>query len=108
MLLRKQRPNRTKEPQPYVPPVRIVSASVDLAVLTVEFDQPIRLKSVPPYGIDVASAEPLSATVINATTIEITYSASIALGTTLTIPYQSGSVRGDRGGYVADSVFTFA
>lgn len=108
MLLRKERQNRTKEPQPFKTPVRITSASVDLSVLTVEFDQPVILKGVPQWTIDVVGAEPVSATKVNATTIAITYSQSVALGTTITIPFQKDTVRSSVGGYVADSVYTFA
>jgi len=105
MLQTTERRNRDRVKITRKPPIHIVSASVALTVLTVTFDQPIGLKGVPAYETGVLGASAVSAGQTGPMTIEVTYSVSIALASTLTIPYQEISVRNSKGGFVADSVF---
>lgn len=105
MLQTTERRNRDRVKITRKPPIHIASASVALTVLTVTFDQPIGLKGVPAYETGVLGAAPVSAVQTGPTTIAVTYSVSIALASTLTIPYQEPAVRNAKGGYVADSVF---
>ena len=86
-------------------PVRIVSASAATTVLTVTFDQPVVLKGTPAYEVDVVGATPVSAALTNPTTLAVTFSASIAAATKMTVPFQNPSIRSADGGYVADSSF---
>lgn len=108
-MLTRSRRNQPKDNAPnYDTPVRIVSVSVDLSVMTIEFNQPVVLKTLPQYVVDVVGADPVSAVVVDPLTIAITYSQSVALGTQITIEFQDPGVRSSTGGYVADSVYTFA
>ncbi len=86
-------------------PVRIVSATAAASVLTVTFDQPVILKGVPQYGVDVAGATPASAAMTNPLTLALTFSAAIAAATEVTIPFEEPGVRSAVGGFVADSTF---
>ena|SRR5687768_10331393 len=86
-------------------PVRIVSAAAAASVLTVTFDQPVVLKGLPQYTVDVAGANPLSAVLTAPTTLALTYSAAIAAATEVTIPFEDKSIRSAVGGFVADSSF---
>ena len=100
----KRHEGRVKLKQPT--PVRIVSATASGTVLTLSFDQPVVLKGVPQYTTDVVGANPVSAASPAIDTVEITYSASIAAATAITIPSPvEPGVRSKDGGYVADSTF---
>lgn len=94
---------RVRKAQPT--PVRIVSAEVNLSVLTLTFDQPVVLKGTPQYAVDVALVSPLSASSPSIDTVAITFSADISLATEVAIPYVDPAVRSKDGGYVADSSF---
>lgn len=90
-------------------PVRIVSATKNVAVLTLTFDQPVVLKGVPQYTTSVAGATPVSATSPSIDSVAITYSATIAAATTLTVPSPvEPAIRSKDGGYVANSTFPVA
>jgi hypothetical protein len=86
-------------------PVRIVSATAALSVLTVTFDQPVILKGTPAFTTDVAGATPVSATLTSPTTLSVTFSAQITAATELRIPFQSPAIRNAVGGFIADSTF---
>lgn len=85
--------------------VRIVSATKAAAVLTVTFDQPVVLKGVPAYTTSVAGATPLSATSPSPAVVQITFSATIAAATTMTVPVGDPAIRNKVGGFVADTTF---
>ena len=90
-----------------VTPVRILSATKNASVLTLTFDQPVTLIRgiVPQYTVDVAGANPLSATSPSIDTVAVTFSAAITTATSVTIPYVDPAVRSKDGGYVSDSTF---
>ena len=90
-------------PQPTTP-IKVNSASVALAILTVEFDQPVSLSGVPKYAVDVVGADPISAALTTPTTLRITYDTSVAAATEVTIPYEEPAVRNASGGFVASSL----
>lgn len=108
MIIGKEQRTRDRVKPRRETPVRIVGASVNLTVLTVEFDQAVVLKGVPQYEIDVVGAEPVSAVLSDPMTLELTYSQSVALGTKITVEFEDPAIRSSVGGYVADSVYTFA
>ena len=91
-------------PQPTTP-IKVTSASAALAVLTVEFDQPVSLNGVPAYTTDVAGATAQSAVMVDAMTVEITFSASVAAATEVRIPYEEQAIRNSSGGFVSTSTF---
>jgi hypothetical protein len=100
-------PRRTRErvmPKQQTP-VRIVSASAAASVLTVTFDQPVVLKGVPQYAVDVVGASPVSAAMTSPITLALTFSAAIAAATAITIPFEEPSIRSAVGGFVADTTF---
>ena len=68
-------------------PVRVVSAAAAASVLTVTFDQPVILKGVPAYDVDVVGVTRASAAMTNPTTLAITYSGAVAAATEVTIPF---------------------
>ena len=96
----------SKRAEPKQPtPVRIVSASAALTVLTVVFDQSVILNGVPKYAVDVAGVEPLSAAMTSPTTLALTFDGAITGATEVTIPFQDPAVRNSVGGFVADTTF---
>lgn len=86
-------------------PVRIVGATAATTVLTVTFDQPVILKGIPEYTVDVAGPTRVSAALTSPTTLAITFSASVAAATAVTIPFEDPGIRSAVGGFVADSTF---
>lgn len=91
-------------PQPTAA-IKITAANAATTVVTVTFDQPIAMSGVPLYTTDVAGAHAVSAVRTSPTTIEITYSASVAAATVLNIPYEEPAVRNASGGFVSTSTF---
>ena len=86
-------------------PVGISSVAVNTTVLSVTFDQAVILKGVPQYTTDIAGATPASATMSSPTTLELTFSATIAAATEVKIPFEDPGIRSAVGGFVADSTF---
>lgn len=105
MLLRKETNARERVEPTRETPVRILSASVALTVLTIDFDQPAVLKGVPQYEVNVLGAALVSADMTAPTTLELTFDVDVSLATTLTIPFKDPAVRSAVGGFVADSTF---
>jgi hypothetical protein len=100
----KEKRGRVKPTQPS--PVRIVSASKSGTVLTLTFDQPVVLKGTPAYTTNLAGPTALSATSPSPAVVAITFSATIATATTVTIPSPvEPAIRSKDGGYVANSTF---
>jgi hypothetical protein len=93
-------------PQPTTPiSIAPGGASAAGSVITIEFNQPVILNGVPQYSTDVAGATPISAVMTNATTLELTFSASVAAATEITIPYEEPGIRNSSGGFVSTSTF---
>ena len=86
-------------------PVRIVSATAAASVLTVVFDQPVILKGIPAYAVDVVGPTRVSAALTAPNTLAITFSAAVAAATEITIPFEDPGIRSAVGGFVADSTF---
>src|SRR5688572_19784463 len=82
-------------------PIRIASASKSGSVLTVTFDQVVRIKGVPQYTTTVA-AEPISAVLTSPTTLALTFDAAITAATAFTIPFEDPGIQNGVGGFVAD------
>src|SRR5215510_11050281 len=78
---------RANRPQPTTP-IGIVTATKSVAVLTVTFNQAVMLKGTPAYTTNLAGPTPLSAVMTSPTTLQVTFSATIATATTLNIPYE--------------------
>jgi hypothetical protein len=91
-------------PQPTAA-IAVSSATALGAVLTIGFDQPITLNGVPQYTTDVVGATALSAVMVGAQTIAITFSATVATATEVRIPYEEPAVRNSSGGFVSTSTF---
>jgi len=106
MLSRTDKPGRGRVRQSKPTPVRILSATKNTTVLTLTFDQPVVLKGVPQYTTSVEGATAVSAESPSIDTVAITFSATIAAATTVTIPSPvEPAIRSVDGGYVADSTF---
>jgi hypothetical protein len=86
-------------------PIGIVSATKSVAVLTVVFNQAVTLKGIPAYTTNLPGITPISAVMTNATTLTVTFSATIATATTLNIPYEESAIRNSSGGFVAAATF---
>ena len=69
----RRRTNSVFNNPPKTVAIKMSSASVLGAVLTVGFDQPISLNGVPAYTTDVVGATALSAVMVGTNTIAITY-----------------------------------
>ena len=91
-------------PQPTAA-IKVTDVTVAGSVATVEFDQVVTLKGTPAYTTSVAGATAVSAEQTGPTTIEVTFSASVAAATALLIPYEEPSVRNASGGFVSTSTF---
>ena len=105
MLPTTEKRNRERVKPTQKTPVRITSASVNTTVLTVTFDQAVILRGVPQYSTDVAGATPVSAAQPNPTTLELTFSATIATATEVNIPFEDPGIRSAVGGFVSTSTF---
>jgi hypothetical protein len=105
MLKAPEKRSRSRATPKQATPVRIVSATKAGSVLTVVFDQPVILKGVPQYAVDVAGADPTSAALTAPTTLALTFDAAITAATEFTIPFEDPGIRNAVGGYVADSTF---
>ena len=81
-------------------PIKVLSVAAATTMLTVTFDQAVALTGVPQYAVDPAGPTPVSAELTSPTTLKITYSASIATITAVTIPYEDAAIRNPRGGFV--------
>ena len=80
----KHRPSKRKNimanrPQPTAP-ISITAAVAAGSTLTVTFNQPVALKGVPQYTVDVAGADPVSAVLTAPNICEITFDSAIAAG----------------------------
>ena len=91
-------------PQPTAP-IKITAATKATTVLTVTFDQVVILDGVPQLVTDVAAVTAISAAQTSPTTIEVTFSASIATATEVQIPYEEPAIRNASGGFVSTSSF---
>jgi hypothetical protein len=83
----------------------VTAASKTGSVLTVTFDQPVSLQGVPAYTTSVVGATASSAVMTGLNTVAITFSATIATATTVTIPYEEPAIRNSSGGFVSTSTF---
>ena len=105
MLKAPVRRSRGRAKQRQETPVRIANATAVGSVLTVTFDQPVTLKGIPAYAVDVPTVTRVSAEMSSPTTLEITFSGSVAAATEITIPVNDPGIRSTVGGYVADTTF---
>jgi hypothetical protein len=99
-----QRPRGRNKPVQKTP-VRIVSATAATTVLTIVFDQPVILKGIPAYSVDVVGPTRVGAALTSPTTMAITFSATVAAATEISIPFEDPGIRSAVGGFVADSTF---
>jgi len=105
MLLEKVKTNKEPARPKVATPIRIVSATKSTTTATIVFNQPVVQKGTPAYTTNLAGITALSATMTSPTTLVITFSASIATATTLTIPFMEPAIRNQVGGFVADTSF---
>ena len=89
-----------------VTPIQITSVGASASQVTITFDQPVSCSGVPQYTVDVSNTHPVSASLVNPTTLQITYNATVATATLLTVPFEEPCVRNASGGFVATSTFT--
>lgn len=94
-------------PQP-VTPIMINEAEAAGSVLTLTFDRAVNVVGTPAITTDVAGAEPVSVAQSAPNVVEITYSASIAAATALTIPFRDPAIRNSSGGFVTSNTFPLA
>ena len=85
--------------------IRIVSAVAATTNLTVTFDQPVVLRGTPAWTTDIVGPTAMSATSPSPNVVVITFSASIAAATEVTIPVADPAIRSKVGGFVADTTF---
>lgn len=85
--------------------LRIVSAVKSTTNLTVTFNQAVVLRGTPGWTTSVIGATPVSADSPAPDTVVVTFSATIAAATSMTIPVADPGVRSKRGGFVADTTF---
>src|SRR5688500_4567499 len=96
----RRRPLGVTNPQATTP-ITVTAATAAGSVLTVTFDRPVTLSGVPKYTTTVAGATATSAEQTGPTTVEVTFSASVAAATALMIPYEEPAVRNASGGFVS-------
>src|SRR5688500_12479700 len=83
-------------PQPTMT-IKVTGLVAATTTITATFDQVVILNGVPAYTTDVVGATAISAAQTSPTTIEITFSASVAAATALNIPYEEPAVRNASG-----------
>lgn len=86
-------------------PIGVVSATKATTNLTVVFNQPVSLSGVPAYTTSVSGPTPISAILTSPTTLQLTFSASVATATTFTIPFEDAAIRNVSGGYANPGTF---
>ena len=100
---RAHRPRKLGRPTvnvpPMVAPITVTNMVVSTNKLTVTFDQVVGLEGVPQYMTELAPT-PVSATKTGPTTVEITYSATIAAALAVIVPFEDPAVRNASGGFV--------
>lgn len=91
-------------------PVKITEATASGTLLTLTFNQTVTLEKgmTPQYMANVGGVQPVSATMPNPTTLNITYSGDIEGATQVSIPFEDPAVRNAVGGFVSDSTFPIA
>ena len=99
-----RRANGPNKPRPATP-IGIVSVTKTTTVMTIVFNQPVCLKGIPQYSTNLAGVTPISASLSSLTTLELTFSASVATATTLNIPSEEPAIRNSSGGFVSPSTF---
>lgn len=104
----RRRKRRKITPPPTGAPIYIIDAAPALNTLALAFDQPVTLNGLPGITTSVAGAVPVSAEQTEPQTIEITFSASVAAATGVSIPFQDPAIRNGSGGYVTGRVFPIA
>ncbi len=100
----RKRNNHANNPQPTTP-IKVTAAHATGSVLTVTFDGPISLQGVPKYTTSVVGATASSAVMTGMNTVAITFSATVAAATSVTIPYEEPAIRNASGGFVSTSTF---
>ena len=107
MLIRTEKRGRDRSKFRKPNSIRIVSAVAATTTITITFDQPVTLMRgvLPQYTPDVVGVTLASAVMTSPTVMVLTYSASVAAATELTIGVQDAAVRNAAGGYVADTTF---
>jgi hypothetical protein len=95
------------KPQPTAA-IKVTGVAKSGTLLTITFDQPVSLNGVPQYTTSVVGATAVSAIMTGMNTVAITFSATIATATSVTIPYEEPAVRNSSGGFVSTSTFPVA
>ena len=91
-------------PQPTTP-IAVTAAVAAGSVVTITFNQPVRLSGVPQYTTDVAGADPISAVLTSPNVLAVTFDAAVAAATEVRIPYEEPAIRNSSGGFVSTSTF---
>ena len=99
--------NTVNVPQPTTP-IKVTGVAKSGTLLTITFDQPVSLQGVPKYTTSVVGATATSAVMTGMNTVAITFSATVATATSVTIPYEEPAIRNASGGFVSTSTFPVA
>ena len=86
-------------------PIGVASATKATNTLTVVFNQPVSLSGLPAYTTTVSGVTVVSAALTSPTTLQLTFSASVATATTFTIPFEDAAIRNASGGYAISGTF---
>jgi hypothetical protein len=96
----KNRNHRTRKVNDLSSPIVVVSATKATNTIAIVFNQVVSLNGTPVYTTNLAGVTAISAVLTNPTTVTVTFSASVATATTLTVPFMDPFVRNMNGGYV--------
>lgn len=84
---------------------QLIDAAAAMAVLTLTFDRPVFVRGLTGITTDVGAVHEVTAVSTSPTTVDITYSGSIAAATAVNFPPYLGNIRTADGGFAAIPTF---
>ena len=105
----KNRRSRRMSGQPNPPvrtiPIAISSVTKSGSVMTIVFNQAVMLAGIPAYTTSIAGVTATAASMTDASTVAVTFSAAITTATELNIPFEDPAIRNASGGYANAGTF---
>jgi hypothetical protein len=106
---KKSRRKNSEQNQPNLSArILIDDASVNGTVLSLTFDQAVRLDGTPQFLTNVDGPVPVSAVMTSPCHCEVTFDGDISAATSLILPFRDPAIRNSIGGYVVSNTFPVA
>ena len=88
-------------------PISIASVLPNGNELSLTFDQPVTLTGIPQYTLDAGTAAPTGAVRATASSVTLTYAASVDTAARINVPFEDPAIRNGSGGYVTPQSYAF-